>query len=89
MVRIVLLLVFHRAFRVGKIYEIYFKKKSFYKYTVGVTMVVDVRMGMAKPTVRVHKTIVVEDVNFDIILITTSIYTIIHIMVNKSMLFIQ
>jgi len=52
-------------------------------------MVVDVQMGMAKPTVHVHKTIVVEDVNSDIILITTSIYTIIHIMVNKSMFFIQ
>jgi hypothetical protein len=41
-------------------------------------MVVDVLMHMVSPTVIVDKTIVVDDVNFDIIDRTMSIFIIIH-----------
>ncbi len=86
MVQIVRLLVVQYAILAGKIYEIYFEKKiknSFY-ILIGVTMVVDVLMLMDKHIVHVYKIIVVDDANFDIINITMSIYTIVHIIMVKS-----
>ncbi len=47
-------------------------------------MVVDVLMLMDKHIVHVYKIIVVDDANFDIINITMSIYTIVHIIMVKS-----
>jgi hypothetical protein len=86
MVQIVRLLVVQYAILAGTIYEIYFLlkiKNSFY-ILIGVTMVVDVLMLMDKHIVHVYKIIVVDDANFDIINITMSIYTIVHIIMVKS-----
>ena len=86
MVEIVPMLVVLHAILTGKIYEIYvrIKRQMSYKYTtIGVTMVGDALIHMVKRTVYVDEIIVVDVVNFDIVLITMSTYTRIQFLVNK------